>query len=45
VLEKPGRNFTQVGEAPTQKILLHHVESYAMHTVFLNGRSFILRLK
>jgi hypothetical protein len=26
-LEKPSINFTQVGEAPTQKILLHHVES------------------
>jgi hypothetical protein len=25
--------------------LLHHVESYAMHTPFLNGRSFILSLK
>ncbi len=44
-LEKPGRNFTQVGEAPTQKILLHHIEFYAMYTLFLNGRSFILRLK
>ncbi len=44
-LEKPGRNFTQVGEAPTWKILLHHVEFYAMYTPFLNSRSFILRLK
>jgi hypothetical protein len=25
--------------------LLHHVESYKMQTPFLNGRSFILRLK
>jgi hypothetical protein len=44
-LEKPGRNFTQVGEAPTWKILSHHVEFYAMYTPSLNGRSFILRLK
>ncbi len=44
-LEKPGRNFTQVGEAPTQKILSHHVEFYAMYTPPLNGRSYILRLK
>jgi hypothetical protein len=44
-LEKPSRNFTPVGEAPTQKILSHHVEIYAMYTLSLNGRSFILRLK
>ncbi len=25
--------------------LLHHVDFYAMHTPFLNGRSFILSLK
>ncbi len=25
--------------------LLHHVESFTMYTLFLNGRSFILRLK
>jgi hypothetical protein len=25
--------------------LIHHVESYAMHTPFLNGRSFILSFK
>jgi hypothetical protein len=25
--------------------LIHHVESYTMHTPFLNGRSFILSLK
>ena len=44
-LEKPGRNFTRVGEAPTWKILSHHVEFYVMCTLSLNGRSFILRLK
>jgi hypothetical protein len=44
-LEKPGRNFTQVGEAPTWKILSHHVEFCAMYTPSLNDRSFILRLK
>ncbi len=44
-LVKPGRNFTRVGEAPTQKILSHHVEFYAVYTPSLNGRSFILRLK
>ncbi len=44
-LEKPGRYFTQVREAPTRKILSHHVEFYAMYTPPLNGRSFILRLK
>jgi hypothetical protein len=44
-LGKPGRNFTRVGEAPTQKILSHHVEFYTMYTPSLNGRSFILRLK
>jgi hypothetical protein len=44
-LEKPGRNFTQVGEAPTWKILSHHIEFYAMYTPSLNGRSFILKLK
>ncbi len=44
-LEKPGRNFTKVGEAPTWKILSHLVEFYAMYTPSLNGRSFILRLK
>jgi hypothetical protein len=25
--------------------LLHRIESYAVHTLFLNGRSFILTLK
>jgi hypothetical protein len=44
-LKKPGRNFTRVGEAPTQKILSHHVEFYAMYTPSLNSRSFILGLK
>ncbi len=44
-LEKPGRNFTQVEEAPTWKILSHHVEFYTMYTPSLNGRSVILRLK
>jgi hypothetical protein len=44
-LEKPGRHFTRVGEAPTWKILSLHVEFYAMYTPPLNGRSFILRLK
>ncbi len=44
-LEKPGRNFTQVGEAPTWKILSHHVEFYTMYTLSLNGRSFNHRLK
>jgi hypothetical protein len=44
-LEKPGRNFTRVGEAPTRKILSHQVEFYAMYTPSLNGRSFILRIK
>jgi hypothetical protein len=45
VLEKPGRNFTRVGEAPTWKILSHHIEFYAMYTPSLSGRSFILGLK
>jgi hypothetical protein len=44
-LEKPSRNFTRVGEAPTRKILSQHVEFYAKYTPSLNGRSFILRLK
>jgi hypothetical protein len=44
VSEKPGRNFTRVGETPTWKILSHHIEFYAMYTPSLNGRSFILRL-
>ncbi len=44
-LEKPSRNFTQVGEAPTRKILSHHKEFYAMYTPSLNSRSFILKLK
>ncbi len=44
-LEKPGRNFTQAGEAPTWKILSHYIEFYGMYTPYLNGRSFILRLK
>ncbi len=44
-LEEPSRNFTQVGEAPTRKILSHRVEFYARYTLSLNGRSFILRLK
>ena len=44
-VEKPRRNFTWVGEAPTWKILSHHIEFYAMYTLSLNGRSFILRLK
>ncbi len=44
-LEKPSRIFTQVGEAPTQKILSHCVEFYTMYTPSLNSRSFILRLK
>ncbi len=43
--EKPGRNFTRVGEAPTRKILSHHVEFYTMYTPSLNRKSFILRLK
>ncbi len=44
-LEKPDRNCTQVGEAPTRKILSHHVEFYAIYTWSLNGRPFIHRLK
>jgi hypothetical protein len=42
-LEKPSRNFTRVGDAPTWKILVNHVGSYKTYTPFLNGRSFILR--
>ncbi len=49
------RRLWYLGEIPPKlaktqlrKILLylpHHVESYAMHTPFLTGRSFILKLK
>jgi hypothetical protein len=44
-LEKPSRNFTQVGEAPTWKILSHQVKFFTMYTPSLKGKSFILRLK